>query len=456
MPFISKKQKQEFDAQKIELEEQRRYLDLNLNYSNKIQEETKDTQKSNLEIIRQNYELNKSLTKLVAENKETENILLKREQNIKLSENEIDERKNNLRKEEVIIEARKSEVRTKEQRISEHERNVVEREKEAQKVKSESEQAKEKYNTLFDELEGQKENIDHLEEDAERKNNLATEKETAANNIFEKAKVIDEEIKAKEAEFEAKREEIESALNAKIEEYDRKLEDMNNVQEFIDNINFDDSEDGRAAKIEVKEAIRQAKQSLTDIKTRFDELDEYYCSGTFKGFSTPFIEIDKSFEELKNGYQEIKLHVEKYVADMPKSINKWSDAIETYIVNADKNLKSWEFSETYRNIIFGLSMCSNYILLCEIINEINASGQEKKFKDWYEILNVDPSATEEEIKKKYRALSKIYHDDKVDPNNDDQKEEFGKRMRDINAAWEILEDEEKRKKFDEKRKNHNG
>lgn len=463
--FPPKKKKEQI------LEERQNFLDNAIDQSNKTQEETKDTQKSTLEIARQNleltqknYELNQQLTKLVAENKEKENLFLERENQIKLSENEIkktfdeiEERKKEVRKEEIYIEARKAETRKKEQEVSEYDNEVTEREAEAAKLKTKSEENKEKYQNLFDELNEQKENINNLEKEAVRKNAEAIEKENAANTIFEKAKTIDDEIKAKEAEFEKRREEIESSLKIKIEEYDRKLEDINNVHEVIDDIKFDDSEDGKAAKIVVKEAIRQAKKSLTDIKTQFDELDEKYCSGTFKGFSTPISEIDKSFEELKTQYQQVKEHIEVNDA-LPESINRWLENIEDYLNNADKNMKSWEFSEAYRTIVFGLSTCKNYELLLTILSEWADNGTnteeenvQEEFVDWYEILEVSPDATTEEIKKKFRELMKKYHPDK---NPDDP--ECAKKSALINQAYEILGNEEKRKEFDEKRKTYKG
>jgi chromosome segregation ATPase len=459
--FTKKKKKEQI------LEERQQLLNNSIERSEKIQEETKDTQKSVLEIARQNsdlsqknYELNERLTILVAENKEKENLLLERENQIKLSENDIEERKKEARKEEIYLEARKAEIRKNEQSISEHEKQVKKRDGEAEILKTESEETKEKYQNLFDDLEGQKENITNLEKEAARKNDEANEKENTAQIIFERAKTIDDEIKAKEAEFETKREEIESSLNAKIEEYDRKLEDINNVQDFVDNINFDDTEDGKAAKIVVKEAIRQAKKSLTDIKTHFDELDEKYCSGTFKGFSTPISEIDKSFEELKTQCQQIKKHIETNDA-LPASVDKWLESIEDYINNADKNIKSWGFSEAYRNIIFGLSTCKNYELLLMILDEWGSSGTtaeeenaEEEFIDWYEILDVNPGASDKEIKTKYRKLAHQYHPDKT--MDDTQRQKFEEKMRLINQAWAILRDKEKRKEFDEKRRTRKG
>jgi DnaJ-class molecular chaperone len=88
------------------------------------------------------------------------------------------------------------------------------------------------------------------------------------------------------------------------------------------------------------------------------------------------------------------------------------------------------------------------------INNEDAGGQDKKFNDWYEILGVDPEATKEDIKKKYRDLAKKYHPDKTGQEDSVQKEDLEKKMRDINEAWEVLRDEEKRKQFDEERKKH--
>jgi len=119
IPFFTKKKEKERLFQERQI-----FLDNNIEHSNKIQEETKDTQKSTLEIARQNselmkknYILNEQLTKLVAENKEKENILLDREKRIKLSEDDLEERKKEVRKEEIYIEAQKSETRKKEQEV---------------------------------------------------------------------------------------------------------------------------------------------------------------------------------------------------------------------------------------------------------------------------------------------------------------------------------------------------
>ncbi len=65
------------------------------------------------------------------------------------------------------------------------------------------------------------------------------------------------------------------------------------------------------------------------------------------------------------------------------------------------------------------------------------------FKDYYEILGVDRNATEAEIKKAYRKLARQYHPD-INPGNKAAEARF----KEINEAYEVLSDKEKRAKYD--------
>jgi len=64
-------------------------------------------------------------------------------------------------------------------------------------------------------------------------------------------------------------------------------------------------------------------------------------------------------------------------------------------------------------------------------------------KDLYEILGVPRNATDEEIKKAYRKLALAYHPDR---NRGDQEAE--EKFKEINLAYEVLGDPEKRANFD--------
>jgi curved DNA-binding protein len=67
-----------------------------------------------------------------------------------------------------------------------------------------------------------------------------------------------------------------------------------------------------------------------------------------------------------------------------------------------------------------------------------------KFRDYYEILGVPRSAKEDEIKKTYRKLARKYHPD-LNPNDKQAEEKF----KEIQEAYEVLSDAEKRRKYDQ-------
>src|SRR5688500_10103796 len=66
-----------------------------------------------------------------------------------------------------------------------------------------------------------------------------------------------------------------------------------------------------------------------------------------------------------------------------------------------------------------------------------------KFKDYYEILGVARTATDEDIKKAFRKLARKYHPDVAK-----DKKTAEVKFKEINEAYEVLGDPEKRKKYD--------
>jgi molecular chaperone DnaJ len=68
-------------------------------------------------------------------------------------------------------------------------------------------------------------------------------------------------------------------------------------------------------------------------------------------------------------------------------------------------------------------------------------------KDFYQVLGVPDSASQDEIKKAYRRLAKQYHPD-ANPNNASAAERF----KEISEAHSVLSDAEKRKQYDQMRR----
>lgn len=65
-----------------------------------------------------------------------------------------------------------------------------------------------------------------------------------------------------------------------------------------------------------------------------------------------------------------------------------------------------------------------------------------KYKDYYAILGINKNAAKKEIKKAYLQLAKKYHPD-VNPDPDAEE-----RFKEVYEAYEVLHDEEKRKRYD--------
>src|SRR6266576_274809 len=67
-----------------------------------------------------------------------------------------------------------------------------------------------------------------------------------------------------------------------------------------------------------------------------------------------------------------------------------------------------------------------------------------QFRDYYETLGVSKTATDDEIRSAFRKLARKYHPDVAK-----DKKAAEEKFKEINEAYEVLGDPEKRKKYDQ-------
>jgi len=67
-----------------------------------------------------------------------------------------------------------------------------------------------------------------------------------------------------------------------------------------------------------------------------------------------------------------------------------------------------------------------------------------EFKDYYKVLGVERTASGDDIRKAFRKLARVYHPDVAK-----DKKRAEEKFKEINEAYEVLGDSEKRKKYDE-------
>ena len=65
-----------------------------------------------------------------------------------------------------------------------------------------------------------------------------------------------------------------------------------------------------------------------------------------------------------------------------------------------------------------------------------------KFRDYYEVLGVDREVSPDDLRKAYRKLARKYHPDVAE-----DKETGEEKFKELNEAYEVLSDPEKRKKY---------
>lgn len=81
------------------------------------------------------------------------------------------------------------------------------------------------------------------------------------------------------------------------------------------------------------------------------------------------------------------------------------------------------------------------------IKHAKVKAKEESKKDYYKVLGVSKTANEKELKKAYRELALKWHPDR-NQGSEEEKLKADKMFKDINEAYSVISDPEKRRIFD--------
>jgi DnaJ family protein C protein 3 len=147
------------------------------------------------------------------------------------------------------------------------------------------------------------------------------------------------------------------------------------------------------------------------------------------------------------------------MADAFRYMQKFKEAKETArrVIDRDSNsgaahralgeamLEAEEFEDAV-SVLRRAANDLNFEAAKEVLQRAEAALKQAGKKDYYKILGVPRRATVKQIKKAYRELALVWHPDKHQ--GEEEKEAAEKKFQLIAEAYEVLSDDEKRKKFD--------
>ena len=215
-------------------------------------------------------------------------------------------------------------------------------------------------------------------------------------------------------------------------------------------------------------------QNLRDYESKIEKLKQFkkeLQEMDLKEFDYDIISIKKKFknpykvDEIESDLQALKNRIELKIENL---VEKTDDEIKNAISNAykAKNSKQLNFLKILQEDLLKYSkdLESNKITYKDSMNQIkelynkaiklDVPPEEKnetqpetdnEIPNYYEILNIKPNATQNQIKKMFKRLSLAFHPD----TEEDTGVDGDRRYRMIMEAYDILKNPDKRKKYDE-------
>jgi tetratricopeptide (TPR) repeat protein len=191
----------------------------------------------------------------------------------------------------------------------------------------------------------------------------------------------------------------------------------------------------------------QANRHLQQKKLRDAELAINRTYAAASGSCPPFSLLCQSAVLLKIRLLRLRGDIDGAIALIDKTIDGATHAdLDLYLERGDAKLEKGEFDAALSDYQTVLQMNGNSRRAAEGARRAERAKSEAQRVDLYKLLNVTKDATREEISASYRGLVRKWHPDQFkDPEKKAVAEEH---MKKLNAAFEVLTNDEERRKYD--------
>jgi DnaJ family protein C protein 7 len=144
-------------------------------------------------------------------------------------------------------------------------------------------------------------------------------------------------------------------------------------------------------------------------------------------------------------YMKLKKFTEA-LADCNKAIELNDDYAKAYLRRGEVRMELGDYDDATRDF----NRCDQLDPMLGARERMRVANQESKKaakKDYYKILGVEKNASDDDLKKAYRKLALKWHPDK-NSQTEEKRAEAEKKFKDINEAYSVLSDPEKKRQYD--------
>ena len=149
-----------------------------------------------------------------------------------------------------------------------------------------------------------------------------------------------------------------------------------------------------------------------------------------------------------SAYQRLSKNVEA-IADLTKATEMNEDYMKAFLKRGELHMLQKNYEEAVRDFERVKALDQSVQGLREKIQHAKVELKKSKRKDYYKILGVEQNANDDEIKKAYKKGALKWHPDKHQNDDDENKKTADSMFKDIGEAYEILQDSQKRRRYDQ-------